>query len=306
MTRLARQSFLGTDSDRILRGATVGLVGLGGGGSHIGQQFAHAGVGGYVLVDPQEIDETNTNRLIGGTLTDVRDGTLKTVITARLIRGLMPDARIQEYNTSWHDATDALKACDLIMGCLDTFSEREQLERFARRYLIPYIDIGMDVHETSKGRFLVAGQIVRSCPGEPCLRCCGIVTDERLRREAEAYGAAGGRPQVVWPNGVLASTAVGLAIQMLTPWFQPERGFSYLEYDGNRSTVRESARMQHLKGRTCPHHPPTDTGDPWFDLREFMKPHAPVHLDKTPWPISVLEFIRGQFRRCTAIFTRRG
>jgi hypothetical protein len=36
----------------------------------------------------------------------------------------------------------------------------------------------------------------------PCLRCCEFITDEQLEREAERYGAAGGDPQVVWPNGV--------------------------------------------------------------------------------------------------------
>jgi hypothetical protein len=47
--------------------------------------------------------------------------------------------------------------------------------------------------------------------------------------EAEKYGAAGSRPQVVWPNGVLASTAVGLAVQLLTPWHPKPPAFTFLE-----------------------------------------------------------------------------
>ena len=35
-------------------------------------------------------------------------------------------------------------------------------------------------------------------PGEPCLRCLQLVTDERLKAEAQRYGVAGSRPQVVW------------------------------------------------------------------------------------------------------------
>ena len=220
MSRLTRQSFLGPTSDDVLAEATVGLVGLGGGGSHIAQQAGHAGIGGYVLVDPDVIDEGNTNRLIGGTLVDVRSKLAKTAIAARIIRSLNPRARITEIRKSWHEATDTLKACDIIIGAVDSFREREQLERLARRYMIPYIDIGMDVHEIGKGAFLIAGQVILSSPGHPCLRCCGFITDERLKREAEQYGAAGGRPQVVWPNGVLASTAFGLAVQLLTPWHE--------------------------------------------------------------------------------------
>ena len=158
MSRLTRQSFLGPTSDDVLAEATVGLVGLGGGGSHIAQQAGHAGIGGYVLVDPDVIDEGNTNRLIGGTLVDVRSKLAKTAIAARIIRSLNPRARITEIRKSWHEATDTLKACDIIIGAVNSFREREQLERLARRYMIPYIDIGMDVHEIGKGAFLIAAR----------------------------------------------------------------------------------------------------------------------------------------------------
>ena len=298
MSRLDRQSFLGLDSDAILEAATIGVVGLGGGGSHVVQQAAHMGIGGYVNVDPQTIDETNTNRLVGGTLADVQckatktgivkrmvrrllrfvGGTLdyidckraKTGIAERLIRGLNPNARIISIAGRWQEATDQLKACDVIVGAVDSFTERDQLERFARRYLIPYIDIGMDVHDLGNNRFLVSGQVVLSTPGAPCLRCCGFLTDERLREEANRYGAAGSRPQVVWSNGVLASTAIGILVQMLTPWCERPPAFVYLEYDGNKGSVSRSAYMDALKESACPHHPPDETGDPMFDVRRSV------------------------------------
>ena len=119
---------------------------------------------------------------------------------------------------------------------------------------------------------MVSGQVILSTPGAPCLRCCGFITDERLKEEAERYGAAGGRPQVVWSNGVLASTAVGLLTQILTPWYPDPPAFVYLEYDGNKGTVSRSARMDVLRDRSCTHHPRDETGEPMFDIRE----HLPV------------------------------
>lgn len=271
MSRLDRQSFLGPNSEVILAEATVGIVGLGGGGSHTVQQFAHMGIGGYVPADPQKIDLTNTNRLIGGTLDDLKRDASKIAIATRLIRGLQPHARVLPINGPWQTGTDRLKLCSLIVGAVDSFKEREQLERFARRHLIPYIDIGMDVHEIGKSNFLISGQVILSTPGYPCLRCCGLITDERLKQEAERYGAAGNQPQVVWPNGVLASTAVGLATQLLTPWFNQPPAFAYLEYDGNRGTVSVSARVEFLKNVSCPHHPPDETGGPFFDIRSHLQ-----------------------------------
>ena len=296
MSRLDRQSFLGHDSAAVLDAATIGIVGLGGGGSHVVQQAAHMGIGGYVNVDPQAIDETNTNRLVGGTLADVYckhvklgiakrllrglnrllGGTLdyihcertKTGIAERLIRGLNPDARVVSICDRWQESTGQLKTSDVIVGAVDSFAERDELERFARRYLIPYIDIGMDVHDLGESRFLVSGQVILSTPGAPCLRCCSFITDERLKEEAKRYGAAGSRPQVVWSNGVLASTAIGLLTQIFTPWYPDPPAFVYLEYDGNKGTVSRSARMDALKECICKHHPPDETGDPRFDIRD--------------------------------------
>jgi len=268
MTRLDRQSFLGADSDAILDAATIGIVGLGGGGSHFAQQAAHMGIGGYVNADPDIIEDTNTNRLIGGTLADVAVSMPKVTIAERLIRGLRPKARIISVQADWRDAADDLKRCDVIIGAVDGFQEREQLERFVRRHLIPYIDIGMDVHELGKKGFLVSGQVILSMPGAPCMRCCGFITDERLEQEAKRYGAAGSRPQVVWSNGVLASTAMGLLTQVLTPWYPNPPKFVFLDYDGNKGTMTRNARMELLRDHVCPHHPADETGDPMFDIRK--------------------------------------
>jgi molybdopterin-synthase adenylyltransferase len=89
-----RQSFLGPDSDVDLLEATIGLIGLGGGGSRFAQQCAHLGIGGYVPCDPDIIEDTNTNRLIGGTLADVQQKLAKVSIAERTIRALQPNARI--------------------------------------------------------------------------------------------------------------------------------------------------------------------------------------------------------------------
>jgi hypothetical protein len=282
MNRLVRQGFLGPNSENVLAQTTIGIVGLGGGGSHVAQQIAHIGIGSYVLADPDRIDLGNTNRLVGGTMLDVLRRAFKTSIAARAIKALNPGARIVEVRKSWHDATEELKRCDVIIGAVDSFREREQLERFARRYLIPYIDVGMDVHTIGSDGFLVSGQVILSSPGQPCLRCCGLITDERLAKEAGKYGVAGGRPQVVWPNAVLASTAVGLMMQIVTPWHRKVPAFAYMVYDGNKSSVIPSPKGEVFQGRLCPHHPADETGDPLFDIRAHLRTPA-ANIPSSGW-----------------------
>ncbi|HTN14475.1 MAG TPA: ThiF family adenylyltransferase [Sphingomonadaceae bacterium] len=269
MSWLSRQSFLGADSDERLAGLMVAIGGLGGGGSHVAQQLAHVGVGGFVLIDDDRIDETNLNRLVGGTRQDVIDGTLKVDIAARVIRAINPEARVTVVPRKWQDALDDIRGVDAVFGCVDSVRAKDELETFSRRLLIPYVDQGMDVHEI-EGGFLIAGQVVLSMPGGPCLRCLGVVTDEALDEEARNYGAAGGKPQVVWPNGVLASTAVGLFLQTMTPWHVSQHIGECLEYDGNLHTMQPSDRMRRRRDRPCAHKALADLGDPMFDVRQIV------------------------------------
>ena len=99
----------------------------------------------------------------------------------------------------------------------------------------------------------------------PCMRCMGFITDEILSAEAQQYGSAGGRPQVIWPNGVLASTAVGMFVSMLLPWQQQIEVPIFVEFDGNASRVFPSNRLKVLAKTKCRHFSgPDDVGDPFF------------------------------------------
>ena len=262
--KLDRQTFLGENSALILERSRVAVIGLGGGGSHIAQQLSHLGVGEFVLVDPDVVEDTNLNRLIGATQQDVAGGTAKVSVLSRVIAGVNPCARIWTETTQWQACATVLRSCDVIFGCVDSIGERAQLETAARRYLVPYIDIGMDVHQIKEG-FFIGGQVALSLPGGPCLRCMGIVNESALEIEAQQYGAAGARPQVVWPNGVLASLAVGFFVQLSTPWYKARDLPVLMEFDGNSQTVFPSAKLRYLDGITCRHFGTlADLGDPFW------------------------------------------
>jgi len=262
--RYKRQSFLGSDSDTVFANCIAGLVGLGGGGSHLAQQLAHLGLGNFLLIDPDGVEESNLNRLIGATAKDVARRSRKTFVARRLIRGINPLANIASANKKWQECHQLLRGCDVIFGCVDTYRDRYELEITARRYLIPYIDIGMDVHSVGD-QFSISGQVILSMPSGLCMRCLGFLRDDLLAKEAENYGAAGNRPQVVWANGALASAAVGMFTQLLTPWHPGGVSTPYLEYDGNTQTIVSSNRFECVKERQCPHFlGPHDLGDPFW------------------------------------------
>lgn len=262
--RYARQSFLGPRSEGIFKNCRVCIIGLGGGGSHIVQQLAHIGIGNFLVFDADHVEDSNLNRLVGATQADVASKTPKTVVATRLIQGINPNTSIKARPEKWQESAALLRDADVIFGCVDSFSERQQIETTARRYLIPYIDIGMDVHDLDN-QFAISGQVILSMPGELCMKCTGFLRDDLLAREAADYGAAGSRPQVIWPNGVLASLAVGIFVQLVTPWHKNQRRLWYLEYDGNSQTVATSNRLVHLTGIVCNHFSSLeDLGDPFW------------------------------------------
>lgn len=258
--RFSRQSFLGLDSELRIARCVIGVVGLGGGGSHVVQQLAHAGFQRYVIYDDDIVEDSNLNRLIGGQARDARAQTPKPHIAKMMILGLQPQAEVRGYTCKWQQKPEPLRECQIVVGCVDGYRQRRELEVASRRYLMHYIDIGIDVHGEEPP--VIGGQVILSSPGGPCMKCMGFLTEGRLQKEAADYGKAGTRPQVVWPNGVLASTAVGLAVDLVTGWTRKNRKYAYLTYDGNEATLKPSITIKGIERRSCAHFTDADVGDP--------------------------------------------
>jgi molybdopterin-synthase adenylyltransferase len=269
----SRQSFLGEHSAELLANVRVAIVGLGGGGSHIAQQLAHVGVGHYRLIDPDCIEASNLNRLVGATKADVDERRAKVEIARRTITGIRPWAEVRVAKAKWQEADHLIRDAHVLFGCIDGYQQRDYLEVAARRFCLPYIDVGMDVTEVAPRSFAVSGQMIASLPGGPCMRCLGFLTPDKLAQEEDRYGDAGINPQVVWTNGNLASLAVGAFIKLITPWLSSAERFTWLELDGNAQTVTPSQIPNYTpRQQVCPHHGGAEgLGDPFFDIRSLRR-----------------------------------
>jgi molybdopterin-synthase adenylyltransferase len=262
--RFSRQSFLGEHSQPAIERAVIGVAGLGGGGGHVVQQLAHVGFLNYRVYDGDGADESNLNRLVTATEEDAAAGTPKIELGRRHILSIRSAAKVETFPCRWQDLPEPLRGCDVVIGCVDGFDERRELEIACRRHLVPLIDVGMDVHVVGDEPPRMGGQVILSMPGGPCMTCLGFLNEASLTREAARYGAAGPRPQVVWPNGALASAAVSIAVELVTDWSRSLRGPVYLMYDGNANTLTPHPRLVYHDGSPCPHFPPGQVGLPVF------------------------------------------
>lgn len=237
--RYSRQEALfGREGQRRLQAKRVGIVGVGGLGSHVVQQLVHLGVLWYVLVDPDVVTSSSLNRLIGAVESDAASVTRKVAVAKRVIASVQPTAEVIELAVSLEDrdAQIALGDCDAILGCLDDDAARLRLTEACCRSSLPYIDLATDTGEDD-GRLWYGGHLLFAEGGKRCLSCMGLLdqpaiaragmTSEQRAEDDRIYGvdrSALGEtgPAVVSVNGVVASLGVtefmAWATGLREPW----------------------------------------------------------------------------------------
>ena len=131
--RFSRQAaIISADEQSRLRESTVVIVGCGGLGSQLIADLVCAGVGGYVLVDPDTVAESNLNRQF------VHFGKLgrKKVDSAEeWILNADPDCRVAKHACAL-DADNAISLVsegDIVADCLDNVASRRILAEACRK-----------------------------------------------------------------------------------------------------------------------------------------------------------------------------
>jgi hypothetical protein len=244
-----------------LRAVRVGVLGAGGGGSHVLQQLAHAGIGCEVAVDPDCLDESNRSRVVGTRSSDV--GKLKVTAMRRVVADAGDGVELVQVTERFPSraAVEQLAKCDVLVSCVDTLDARKEVMAFAWQHAIPLVDIGLsiDPRDPLPGAAAIGGQVFIGVPGAACMWCAGILSNERLRdeRDLEGYVRGGGAAQVVSLNGVLASQAVTEVLNLVTGFMDPTLPPTRLVYDGRSLfPVRSERRV------TCPLCASVGFGDP--------------------------------------------
>jgi len=257
----------GKEAHSRLRGARVGVIGCGGGASHVIQQLAYLGVGSLILADADLVEPTNLNRLIGAVPKRTRRtfadrllwrgrgdiGKPKAEVMARMVTEIDDAISVTVITEFFPTATtaEALRQCDVLVACVDRLQVRDDLNRLAKRYLIPMIDIGIEITPGPQGTgtvLAIPGRITKVLPDGPCLRCQGIIDDAKLqaRRDGKPLGYTGTaqipEPAVVTLNGTVASAAATEVLQLVTGFAgdnAPNCGWIYDGLTGTTEPVRK-------------------------------------------------------------------
>ncbi|CQR44876.1 Molybdopterin biosynthesis protein MoeB [Thiomonas sp. CB3] len=127
-----------------LQSLRVAVVGCSGTGSPAATLLARAGVGEIVLIDHDQLEVTNLNRVRGARKVDV--GHNKAEIARNFIQSMGINVQATAIDALVDvnpDAIDALMACDIVFGCTDDDLGRQALNAAVSFYGLAYIDLGL-------------------------------------------------------------------------------------------------------------------------------------------------------------------
>jgi molybdopterin/thiamine biosynthesis adenylyltransferase len=235
----------GAIGQAILGKLHVAVIGAGGTGSVVLQQLAHLGVSALTVIDPDIVERTNLNRLVGAGQADV--GVPKVDVARRAVLAVNPDARVQSVigDVVDYDVAQRLAGFDFVFLCTDSHASRAVVGQAAYQHLVPTIDMGVSITVGAAGVEHVTGRVQMLTPGASCLSCTRALDGEQVRREmmtpeqrkADPYvqGVHEPQPAVISLNSTMASLAITMFLGAVTPVPAQAR---FQLYDGVRGTVR--------------------------------------------------------------------
>lgn len=215
---------MGSAGQKHLESLVVAIVGVGGTGSIAAEQLAYLGVRKFILVDPDRIELTNLNRVVGAYASDV--GRFKADVAADMIARIASDPvlhRIVGDVTRTRFARE-LRGADFIFSCTDSHGSRAVIQQIAYQYLIPCIDVGSVVSASDGLITGIHGRVQALAPGLPCFTCCELLDSEEVRRDMmnaeerqrDVYilGTNEPAPAVISINGTVTSIAMTMFLAM--------------------------------------------------------------------------------------------
>jgi hypothetical protein len=242
----------GQKTVKLLNRLKVGVVGCSGTGSPVIEQLKRLGVGEFVLVDPDFIDEVNLNRIIGSTNADSKTKSLKVDVMKNGIDSLGIGTKTICFSKhiTEVDVVKELADCDVLFGCVDGAEGRHMLNLISSYYLIPFIDVGVKFDADGKGGINgIFGSVHYVQPFGSSLLSRNQYNIEKLKAEetkridAEEYSRNQYLANVNESNPAVISVnmqVAALAVNELLARIHPYRNFKNEEIEVVRINFAES------------------------------------------------------------------
>lgn len=243
-----QEQFFGAEGQKKISETKVTVIGLGGIGGHIVQQLSLLGVKNLILIESEELSESNRNRYVTARDSDQIPGSHKVDLAIRLINEIDKTINIEKEYDSFisEKAFTKIIGSDYVFGCLDKEGARLILTELCSAYGIKYFDLATEI---IPGNPLEYGGRIHFNNGSGCMVCQNVLDmneagqdlmppinradrDNLYGVKKESLEKSG--PSVVSINGVIASLAVTEFIVSASGLRSPK---NYINYRGSRGIV---------------------------------------------------------------------
>lgn len=174
----------GPDVQRLLKELRVGMVGVGGTGSCVAEQIIRLGIGSVLVVDGENFEASNVNRVYGSRVVDADIPKVKIAQRLAAEIGLVTEVEVIPKPITFESVLSKFRSCDVIFGCTDDEFGRSLLTRFAIYYAIPVFDMGVKIHSENEAIKSIQGRVTTLLPGLACLNCRRRLSSEKITAES--------------------------------------------------------------------------------------------------------------------------
>lgn len=250
---LARSTLaLGLDTMRqITNKQTIAIIGVGGLGSVIAENLIHSGFQTIHLIDPDHVEMTNLNRIVGAYYSDAEEKRLKAEVVQQHLQRINPKAQIYAHTIGIEDkvALPVLMQCDWIIVATDNHFSRYKTQEIALQLGIPLISTGVNISVKNHQITDMSGEIITARYGDKlCLNCLGRINPtyvaaeqhkdqfigDELIRKGYVTGEEVKEPAVKTLNSIVGAMAVDVLVNQYT---QRQEHKPVLVYENNKNTL---------------------------------------------------------------------
>src|SRR6266566_8439804 len=239
---------LGLDVMRtIMHDQVISIVGVGGLGSVVAEHLIHMGFHEINLIDPDVLEMSNLNRVVGAYYDDAEQKRYKVDVVRRHLTSINPKATVLACKKDVHDKEmeSVLALSDWIVVATDNHSSRLRTQELSVKYFVPLLSLGVNISVKGNKIEDMSGEVITARVGDYlCLHCLNRINpikvaserhpDKTIREALVKRGYVTGKdvkePAVKTLNTSVATMAVEVLINQYT---DVRRHIPILVYENN-------------------------------------------------------------------------
>ena len=244
----------------------ISIVGVGGLGSVVAEHLIHMGFHEINLIDPDVLEMSNLNRVVGAYYEDAEQRRYKVDVVKKHVTHINPKAIVLACKKDVYDREmeSVLALSDWMIVATDNHSSRLKAQELSVQYFVPLLSLGVNISVQGNSIEDMSGEVITTRVGDYlCLQCLNRIypikvaserhPDQTIREALVKRGYVSGsdikEPAVKTLNTFLATMAVDVLINQYTG---ARRHVPILVYENNGyMSIYEDRESVQQRNKRC-------------------------------------------------------